>query len=599
MASRTPEYTVGAIHVLHTPSSGLDDPRSNYDGIDSCTINLPVGHKKEPDCRPFQVETVFEKDIEIPMRDGTVLRGDVFRPASKSNLPAIMMFSPYGKSGTGFFDLNIQGRVGIPRSALSGYQSFEGFDPAEWVNHEYAIVNVNTRGAMGSQGTIRYWGTSEGRDGYDTVEHIAQLPWCSGRVALAGNSWLAITQWFVAAASPPHLTCILPLEGMSDLYREMLCRGGAPDIPFLGLLGKALFSDNEQEDIIAMVKKYPLFNEYWEDKRAKPHLIECPAYVLASMSTSLHAVGSIRCFEEIPHNKKWLRFHPTQEWHDLYQLDAIADFKKFLDFYTKGVKNDWEQTPQARISVLRYNQPPIHNMPFSTWPPPKTTASRFYLSNNSSLEREKSSVIAGEQTYQSDIVPKRLDADAGELSFSYTVPERTTLIGFSKAVLYMSCPDHNDMDVFVMVRKADAHGNVLRHVNIPIADLNAVDKSIVEAKDVEMVNTHQSVGSMGVLRASHWKLDESLSTERWPVHAHTSEEKISPGTVVKLEIGIWPASIRFEAGEKLVFKASGHNMRLLDYAQLRDAFTTGNKGRHVVLIGGEHASYVEVPVVEL
>ena len=57
----------------------------------------------------------------------------------------------------GFFDLHLgQGRAGIPRSALSGYQSFEGFDPAEWVRHDYAIVNVNTRGAMGSQGNIRY-----------------------------------------------------------------------------------------------------------------------------------------------------------------------------------------------------------------------------------------------------------------------------------------------------------------------------------------------------------------------------------------------------------------------------------------------------------
>jgi uncharacterized membrane protein YjdF len=64
--------------------------------------------------------------------------------------------------------------------------------------------------------------------------------------------------------------------------------------------------NNEQEDVIAMIKKYPLMNEYWEDKRAKAHLIQVPAYILASMSTGLHTVGSIRCYEDIPHEKKWL-----------------------------------------------------------------------------------------------------------------------------------------------------------------------------------------------------------------------------------------------------------------------------------------------------
>lgn len=54
-----------------------------------------------------------------------------------------------------------------------------------------------------------------------------------------------------------------------------------------------------------MIEKYPLMNEYWDDKRAKSHLINVPAYVLASMSTGLHTVGSTRSFEDIPHNKKW------------------------------------------------------------------------------------------------------------------------------------------------------------------------------------------------------------------------------------------------------------------------------------------------------
>lgn len=51
-----------------------------------------------------------------------------------------------------------------------------------------------------------------------------------------GNSWLATSQWFIAAERPPHLACILPLEGLSDVYRETLCRGGVPYLPFWSFL---------------------------------------------------------------------------------------------------------------------------------------------------------------------------------------------------------------------------------------------------------------------------------------------------------------------------------------------------------------------------
>lgn len=54
-----------------------------------------------------------------------------------------------------------------------------------------------------------------------------------------------------------------------------------------------------------MIDRYPLMNEYWEDKRAKSHLIKAPAYVLASMSSALHTIGSLRSFEDIPHELKW------------------------------------------------------------------------------------------------------------------------------------------------------------------------------------------------------------------------------------------------------------------------------------------------------
>jgi predicted acyl esterase len=56
---------------------------------------------------------------------------------------------------------------------------------------------------------------------------------------------------------------------------------------------------------VTMAEESVLTNSYWEDKRAKMDQIEVPAYILASYSTMLHTLGSLRGYEEIPHNKKW------------------------------------------------------------------------------------------------------------------------------------------------------------------------------------------------------------------------------------------------------------------------------------------------------
>ena len=45
--------------------------------------------------------------------------------------------------------------MGIPQSMLSGYEKFEGPDPAEWTIRDYAIINIDSRGAFDSEGDIR------------------------------------------------------------------------------------------------------------------------------------------------------------------------------------------------------------------------------------------------------------------------------------------------------------------------------------------------------------------------------------------------------------------------------------------------------------
>ncbi|KAJ5691553.1 Alpha/Beta hydrolase protein [Penicillium malachiteum] len=561
------ETATGNISIIKKEMTSLRLPRARYTGLNPGPVLLNKGPQRSPRSRPLEIDTIWERDVVVPLRDGTQLRADIFRPHNSSEkIPILLVWTPYGKSGTGMFSMElVQGRDGIPEEMLSGYECSEGPDPAEWNLHQYAVAHVDARGCFKSQGDHVWHGTAEGLDGYDTIEFLGQFPWSNGRVALIGNSWLATSHWFIAAERPPHLACILPLEGLSDVYRETLCRGGVPYLPFWTFLrDNGLYGENKQEDFIAMVQKHPLMNQYWEDKRAKAHLIEVPA----------------------------LRLNPTQEWHDLYQPETVSDLKGFLDHFTKYIENCWKQMPKARISVLRFNQSPLVSMPFSNWPPVNTFYEKYYLSDEDVLHQSHPSAD-GTVSYQSDAPAMQIDADSEEVSFKHIFSQKATLVGSSRAILFISCPDHDDLDIFVQLRKLDRNGKVLQKINIPLEDLG------VTSDEVDDINVLKYLGPTGVLRASHGALDTHLSKPHWPMHDHANPQKIIPGQMVRVEIGLWPAAIQFDAGEGIALKVSGHPMILAEFAPLRGLCENANKGRHVVHFGGDLASHILIPTVTL
>jgi len=296
---------VGSMEVPHTKVAEVGRPGDRYNGFKPGSTLLRAGHRKTPQDLAFAVDTIFDRDIPVPTRDGTILRADVYRPVGDDKVPAILAYTPYGKSGAGMIGLHsMAGHGGIPRARLSGYECFEGPDPAYWTQFGYAVVQVTSRGIFDSQGSVRIMGAGEGQDGADAVEHVAQLPWCTGSVGTMGNSWLAMVQYHIAAQQPSHLKCMAPLEGASDFYSETLCRGGVPAPAFFGAIASIFSGRGEIEDPSKVMTEQPGWNEYWADKRADFSKVKTPCYGLASYSTNLHTEGSFRCFEEAA-GPKW------------------------------------------------------------------------------------------------------------------------------------------------------------------------------------------------------------------------------------------------------------------------------------------------------
>jgi predicted acyl esterase len=94
------------------------------------------------------------------------------------------------------------------------------------VANGYVVLNPDTRGAYTSGGNLVFWGRQLAEDGYDFIEWAAAQDWSNGRIGLAGNSWLAISQWFIAAERPPHLAAIAPLSVTDDVYTGTGYPGG-------------------------------------------------------------------------------------------------------------------------------------------------------------------------------------------------------------------------------------------------------------------------------------------------------------------------------------------------------------------------------------
>ncbi|NUO57441.1 MAG: hydrolase, partial [Hamadaea sp.] len=385
------------------------------------------------------------------------------------------------------------------------------------------------------------------------------------------------------AEQPPHLAAINPWEGVSDVYRDLVMRGGMPDTGFARQLRDYSFwGKNRKEDIIAEAERYPLMTGLWENKIPLFERITVPAYVVASYSNTLHTAGTFRAWRRIASKDKWLRIHNGQEWPDYYDEANREDLRRFFDRYLKDDDNGWERTPRVRYSVHDFHGGDRVNLAAQEFPPEDVTPTKYYLDARS---RTLTTTAPADKATAGYEVGSNPDA----VSFVTRFEEETVLVGYPKAHLWVEARDADDMDLFVLVQKLDAYGTPLQQFTTPnqgamAQDLTERGASILRYK-----------GSDGRLRVSLRHLDETLSTHDVPVHSFDRIEKLSPGEIVDLDLDLLPIGLVFYPGEQLRFVISARPLLGTMMPRLAE-YTPANSGRHIVHTGGEHASYLQLPV---
>ena len=570
------DYQKEGIEVLFRKSTPISEPGNRYPGFKPGITTLHKGSVHREGALPLPCNIIFERDVAVPMRDGSKIYIDIYRPTGSEKVPSIIAWSPYGKKGGRQTLDQLPNRLGIPVSVLSDLQVWEGPDPAYWCDKGYAVINADARGSFMSEGDIHFWGSQDAEDGYDLIEWLAVQDWSNGKGGMTGNSWLAIAQWFIAAARPPHLTAIAPWEGLSDLYRHDICRGGIPNIGFNENILVHLYGNNRTEDIPAMITKYPLMNTYWEDKAAKLENIEVPAYVVASYSSPLHVYGTFEAFQRISSKNKWLRVHNTQEWIDYYDPVYKEDLRRFFDHYLKGIDNGWEQTPRVRLSVLDPGGTDDVDREEEAFPPSRVQYEKFFLDAN------RGTLISEVVTQESSM---RYKADDGEGQAAFTVrfDKLTELMGFLKLRLWVEAKGANDMDLFVLIQKLNKEGEPVTITAVPLPDPRM------------KIGVLTYTGPTGRLRVSHRQLDPERSTPSQPHHTHRKEQPLSPGQIVPVEILLFPIGMRWHSGEQLRVTIAGYDLLgpPLPGVPLPP---TRNRGEHVIHSGGKYDSHLLVPM---
>src|SRR5246127_1165890 len=192
-----------------------------------------------------QYAVTYERNVPVKMRDGVILRADIYRPKADGKFPVLLQRTPYNKDNG--FDFGLKAAT-----------------------HGFVVIFEDVRGRYASEGEW-YTFKNEPNDGYDSVEWAAALPYSDGKVGMFGGSYVGATQMLAAIAHPPHLAGICPVVTASNYHSNWVYQGGAFEQWFDESWTSGLAQDTLNRairertnarvgDTVLPLNNYPVFN---------------------------------------------------------------------------------------------------------------------------------------------------------------------------------------------------------------------------------------------------------------------------------------------------------------------------------------------------
>ena len=468
---------------------------------------------------PPPAGVVFERDVAVAMTDGVSLRANVFRPDAAGRFPVLLCAHPYGKDrlpGRGFFGYRIPFQYRVIRQpapvSFSAWTSWEAPDPGFWVPRGYVVVNCDLRGFHRSEGIGDPMSDAEAGDIAEVIAWCAAQSWSNGRVGMNGVSYLALSQWKVAALGPPALKAICPWEGFSDVYRDLAYPGGVREDGFVPFWARAVARCGRTAfDLRRLQVEHPLFDEAWHGRTPDLEAIRVPALICASFSDhGLHSRGGFAAFRRLGSERKWLYTHRGGKWATYYSQEALAVQARFFDGFLKDVDTGLADEPAVRLEIRESGANVAEVRRERHWPPPAVRFTDWFLTAAGGLADAAEPVVTA--------LPFRTDGPG--LVFRRVIGDTLDLCGPMALRLDIVTDDLDDVILFAGVRLMRGG--------------RAVGFEGAFGFGLDLV-------TRGCLKASMRALDPERSTPWQPVHACTVRMPLVPGQPVTLDIELLPS----------------------------------------------------------
>jgi putative CocE/NonD family hydrolase len=543
-------------------------------------------------------ELTVDRAVWIPMRDGTRLAADVYRPREPGRFPAVVERTPYNRAESV-----------ILRTQTPQYLAQRGF----------VFVVQDVRGRFGSEGSwypFRDDGWGENRDGADTIAWVAEQPWCNGRVATAGGSFAGQTQMFLAPTRPPALVCCFVREAASNLAQQWAYRDGALEWAFnfdwccrhaahamrrqIDLIQQAVDGNARRFETVPL-ERSPLFVEpfcwmhdllahpdedaFWDEFNFEKqyHRIDTPIYHMAGWF-DIFLDGSLRNFIGLVKNGRsratrsnqkliigpwthgptvgdpaFARYVGDMDFGPHAVLDFNAEMLRWYDYWLNGTATGVLDEPRVRYFLMGANEWRTAD----AWPPPDTEVIQFYLHggksgsaqslNDGRLSAEKPGPKEKPDSYRYDPAdpvptlggntlysgPRKTGTGEENPDFASTAGPRDQRPVEPRCLTYTSEPLATDLDVV---------GPVLMSL---FASSDCLDTDFA-AKLCDVFPDGRSIlVTDGILRARYRK-------------GRSRPKLLKPDKVYYFEIDLWSTAWRFAAGHRLRLAITSSNFPRFD-----------------------------------
>ncbi|UCE35426.1 MAG: CocE/NonD family hydrolase [Deltaproteobacteria bacterium] len=525
-----------------------------------------------------------ERDVMVAMRDGVKVCVDVYRPDTKTKVPAILSFAPHFKDWQS--PEEAKAIMSQPAWSTLWMGHIEAGDTDYLVSRGYAHVIGNMRGIGKSED-----GPPSDYDAYDVIEWIAKQPWCDGQVGMMGLSAFGGAQIAAAKQQPPHLKAIFAADPMWQYFQDKVPGGMISSFPWVPMIVNA-----SHEKVGLPGPLPPEKEKLWKEAMNNPdYLMYAQIFNIIDMKGQINPLGTFDFLidpfaaegqeKEVDESIKDIRipvytgsgwyaftykFHllgAQSLWLALNRLNKDVPKKlmfcgpahmerpfhqyanevvRWYDYWIKGIKNGIMDEPKVKFWVEGAEK----WFASDDWPVPGTKWKSLYLHTWERLRPEPFSPFSRESYDVPDSFVQMPPTHTNRIQklryLTDPLPDDTLVAGPISLTLYASI-DQEDTNWIVVLKDVgpDAGRRTAR----------AGEREIP-------ANLPEKELTRGWLKASNRAIDAVRSTPWRPWHPLTRQaaKPVVPGEITEYQIDILPNANMFRRGHRICLEITSMDL---------------------------------------